>query len=172
MLVCSLFLVCHRTVLASDSGLVESDPEDLSSNIYRSKRDLSNSTLVLRPTATSNRNATTVVAARATEKTIKAEAETKLDRWTRAAGSRPSGSMGDSANLVAEPSDDEDLMTAAGHKKYILVKKKPKHKKIKMEVYKPKMKYKKIKMKVPVKKMKKKKVKGYLVKKEKHGYGA
>ena len=62
-----------------------------------------------------------------------------------------------------------DLQVAAGHnKKYVLVKKKPKHKKIKMEVYEPKMKYKKIKMKIPVKKMKKKKVKGYLVKKEKH----
>lgn len=60
-----------------------------------------------------------------------------------------------------------DLDEAAGHdKKYVLVKKKPKHKKIKMEVFEPKMKYKKIKMKVPVKKMKKKKVKGYLVKKE------
>lgn len=64
---------------------------------------------------------------------------------------------------------DIDLMTAANEKKYMLVKKKPKHKKIKMEVFKPKMKYKKIKMKIPVKKMKKKKVKGYLVKKE-HGH--
>lgn len=62
-----------------------------------------------------------------------------------------------------------DLQTAAGHeKKYMLVKKKPKHKKIKMEVLEPKMKYKKIKMKVPVKMMKKKKVKGYLVKKHHH----
>lgn len=61
-----------------------------------------------------------------------------------------------------------DLMTAAHEKKYKLVKKKPKHKKIKMEVFEPKMKYKKIKMKIPVKKMKKKKVKGYLVKKEHH----
>lgn len=58
-----------------------------------------------------------------------------------------------------------DLDVAAGEKKYKLVKKKPKMKKIKMEVYEPKMKYKKIKMKVPVKKMKKKKVKGYMVKK-------
>lgn len=63
-----------------------------------------------------------------------------------------------------------DLFTAAGHKKYVLVKKKPKMKKIKMEVYKPKMKYKKIKMKVPVKKMKKKKVKGYMVKKHHEHY--
>lgn len=61
-----------------------------------------------------------------------------------------------------------DLQTAAGEKKYMLVKKKPKHKKIKMEVFEPKMKYKKIKMKVPVKQMKKKKVKGYLVKKHHH----
>lgn len=59
-----------------------------------------------------------------------------------------------------------DLMTAAGHKKYHLVKKKPKTKKIKMEVYEPKMKYKKIKMKVPIKVLKKKKVKGYMVKKK------
>lgn len=61
-----------------------------------------------------------------------------------------------------------DLQMAAGEKKYMLVKKKPKHKKIKMEVFEPKMKYKKIKMKVPVKQMKKKKVKGYLVKKHHH----
>lgn len=67
--------------------------------------------------------------------------------------------------------DEADLVPAAGHsKKYILVKKKPKHKKIKMEVFEPKMKYKKIKMKIPVMKKKKKKVKGYLVKKEKHHY--
>lgn len=79
--------------------------------------------------------------------------------------------MGDSIGLEAALNSREDLTPAAGeHKKYILVKKKPKHKKIKMEVFKPKMKYKKIKMKVPVKKLKKKKVKGYLVKKEKHGY--
>lgn len=79
--------------------------------------------------------------------------------------------MGDPIGLETALNSHRDLMPAAGeHKKYILVKKKPKHKKIKMEVYKPKMKYKKIKMKVPVKKMKKKKVKGYLVKKEKHGY--
>lgn len=63
-----------------------------------------------------------------------------------------------------------DLTPAAGEKKYMLVKKKPKMKKIKMEVYKPKMKYKKIKMKVPVKKMKKKKVKGYMVKKHHEHY--
>lgn len=76
--------------------------------------------------------------------------------------------MGDMANLGKEAPDD--LMTAAGYKskKYILVKKKPKHKKIKMEVFEPKMKYKKIKMKIPIKTLKKKKVKGYLVKKEKH----
>lgn len=64
----------------------------------------------------------------------------------------------------------DDLDTAAGEKKYKLVKKKPKHKKIKMEVYEPKYKYKKIKMKVPVKKLKKKKVKGYMVKKKHHHY--
>lgn len=75
--------------------------------------------------------------------------------------------MGDLESLTKEEPDD--LMTAAyDSKKYILVKKKPKHKKIKMEVMEPKMKYKKIKMKVPVKKMKKKKVKGYLVKKKHH----
>lgn len=79
--------------------------------------------------------------------------------------------MGDSVGLETAIDSHRDLTPAAGeHKKYILVKKKPKHKKIKMEVYKPKMKYKKIKMKVPVKKLKKKKVKGYLVKKEKHHY--
>lgn len=78
-------------------------------------------------------------------------------------------SLGDKgASSAAGP---KDLSAAEGHhgkKKYIMVKKKPKMKKIKMEVYKPKMKYKKIKMKVPVKKMKKKKVKGYIVKKKKH----
>lgn len=63
-----------------------------------------------------------------------------------------------------------DLSTAEGKKKYVIVKKKPKMKKIKMEVYKPKMKYKKIKMKVPVKKYKKKKVKGYMVKKHHEHY--
>lgn len=88
-----------------------------------------------------------------------------------ASSANDSGALGDSVNLDAALESQSDLQTAAGeHKKYILVKKKPKHKKIKMEVYKPKMKYKKIKMKVPVKKMKKKKVKGYLVKKEKHSY--
>lgn len=69
--------------------------------------------------------------------------------------------------------DSADLDTAAGeYKKYVLVKKKPKHKKIKMEVLKPEIKYKKIITKVPYKKMKKQKVKGYLVKKEHkhHGY--
>lgn len=77
--------------------------------------------------------------------------------------------LGDAGSLIRRV---RDLDTAAGeHGKYILVKKKPKHKKIKMEVFEPKMKYKKIKMKIPVKKMKKKKVKGYLVKKEKeHSY--
>lgn len=77
-------------------------------------------------------------------------------------------SSDEKVNLQSSP--PKDLTTASGHhkKKYILVKKKPKHKKIKMEVYKPKMKYKKIKMKVPVKMMKKKKVKGYLVKKHHH----
>jgi len=78
--------------------------------------------------------------------------------------------MGDPVGLDVALDSQMDLQTAAGEHKYILVKKKPKHKKIKMEVYKPKMKYKKIKMKVPVKKLKKKKVKGYLVKKEKHHY--
>lgn len=64
-----------------------------------------------------------------------------------------------------------DLVAAAGEKKYMLVKKKPKYKKVKMEVFEPKMKYKKIKMKVPVKMMKKKKVKGYMVKKEHEHHG-
>lgn len=79
-------------------------------------------------------------------------------------------SFGDTIGLETALESHKDLTPAAGEhgKKYILVKKKPKHKKIKMEVYKPKMKYKKIKMKVPVKKLKKKKVKGYLVKKHKH----
>lgn len=87
------------------------------------------------------------------------------------AGGAAANAMGDPVGLDTALDSQMDLQTAAGeHKKYILVKKKPKHKKIKMEVYKPKMKYKKIKMKVPVKKMKKKKVKGYLVKKEKHHY--
>ena len=79
-------------------------------------------------------------------------------------------SLGDPIGLETALDSHRDLTPAAGEhgKKYILVKKKPKHKKIKMEVYKPKITYKKIKMKVPVKKMKKKKVKGYLVKKHKH----
>lgn len=82
----------------------------------------------------------------------------------------PMSSLGDAARLDSALSSRGDLLPAAGeHKKYILVKKKPKHKKIKMDVYEPKMKYKKIKMKVPIKKLKKKKVKGYLVKKE-HGH--
>jgi hypothetical protein len=78
--------------------------------------------------------------------------------------------LGDSVGLETALDSHKDLMPAAGEhgKKYVLVKKKPKHKKIKMEVYKPKMKYKKIKMKVPVKTYKKKKVKGYLVKKHEH----
>ena len=81
----------------------------------------------------------------------------------------PNEMLGDTAGLRAAMDSHFDLDTAAGeHKKYMLVKKKPKPKKIKMEVFKPKMKYKTIKMKVPVKVMKKKKVKGYLVKKEKH----
>lgn len=84
-----------------------------------------------------------------------------LDQWL-ASGSPTSKRRMDSFG------DDADLVPAAGHKKYVLMKKKPKHKKIKMEVYEPKMKYKKIKMKIPVMKKKKKKVKGYLVKKEKH----
>lgn len=79
-------------------------------------------------------------------------------------------SMGDTTGLATALASHGDLTAAAGEhgKKYILVKKKPKPKKIKMEVYEPKMKYKKIKMKVPVKTMKKKKVKGYLVKKHHH----
>lgn len=84
-----------------------------------------------------------------------------LDQWLASAGN--------SKRRIDSFGDESDLVPAAGHKKkYILVKKKPKHKKIKMEVYEPKMKYKKIKMKIPVMKKKKKKVKGYLVKKEKH----
>lgn len=83
-------------------------------------------------------------------------------------------SFGDNVGWNTALDSHMDLAAAAGEhkKKYILVKKKPKHKKIKMEVFEPKMKYKKIKMKIPVKKMKKKKVKGYLVKKEHghHGY--
>lgn len=83
---------------------------------------------------------------------------------------RVTRSLNDSSQkLGSRKTTPLDLMTAAHEKKYMLVKKKPKHKKIKMEVFKPKMKYKKIKMKIPVKKMKKKKVKGYLVKKE-HGH--
>lgn len=77
-------------------------------------------------------------------------------------------SMGDLESVIKDAPDD--LVTAAGHKskKYILVKKKPKDKKIKMEILEPKYKYKTIKLKIPVKKYKKKKIKGYLIKKEKH----
>lgn len=98
-----------------------------------------------------------------------AQQQTQVESSGRNLLARRSSQLGDSVGLETAVNSQQDLMTAAGeHKKYMLVKKKPKHKKIKMEVYKPKMKYKKIKMKVPVKKMKKKKVKGYLVKKEHH----
>lgn len=69
---------------------------------------------------------------------------------------------------------ERDLDTAAGMEHMHIMKKKPKYKKVKMEMLEPKIKYKKIKMKYkkPVKKMKKKKVKGYIkaekMKKKKH----
>ena len=115
--------------------------------------------------ATANESETTNLAP-TSNTAIRATSATGLSSSSTSPAKFSRGTLGDRGRL-----DDEDLMTAAGeHGKYMLVKKKPKHKKIKMEVFEPKMKYKKIKMKIPVKKMKKKKVKGYLVKKEKHHY--
>ena len=114
------------------------------------------------------------IQARAASSYLASRAASGLQLKLKPAPQKPIGAgkmLGDTATLWTDVDSQADLQTAAGeHKKYILVKKKPKHKKIKMEVYEPKMKYKKIKMKVPVKVLKKKKVKGYLVKKEKHGH--
>lgn len=94
-----------------------------------------------------------------------ADSQIALRSKSAAASSLTRRSWGDEESLLSA-TKASDLDTAAGHeKKYILVKKKPKHKKIKSEIYEPKMKYKKVVMKVPVKVMKKKKIKGYLVKK-------